>query len=84
MGRVEALLDVKGNGISIDLRTESQAAADFIRNNITGLYSGISECGYKLVNVNYAIISGPAVPTEQEKLLLSKVNHSHAKIDYRI
>lgn len=84
MGRVESLLDVKGNVISMDLRTESQSVSDFIRSNITGLYSGISECGYKLVNVNYSIISEPAVPTEQEKLLLSKAIHSHAKIDYRI
>jgi len=84
IGRVEALVDVKGNGISMDLRTENQAVSDFIRSNINSLYSGLSECGYKLVNVSYSVISGPAAPTEQEKLLLAKANYSRVKIDYRI
>jgi len=84
MGRVEALLDVKGNGISMDLRTESSGVSDFIRSNINSLYSGISECGYRLVNVTYSVAGAPADLAEQEKLLLAKANRSHTKIDYRI
>jgi hypothetical protein len=84
MGRVEALLDIKGNGISIDFRTERQAVGDFIKHNITGLYTGISESGYKIVNIRYSDISAPASPIEQEKLLLGRTGISHGKIDYRI
>ncbi len=85
MGRVETLLDVKGQGIGMDLRTESQAVSDFIRNNITSLYSSISESGYKLVNVKYSTISGPSGPVGQEKLLLAKTaGFGHGKIDFRI
>lgn len=84
MGRIEALLDVKGKSISMDLRTESTDTGDFIRNYINGLYPAISECGYKLVKVSYSVIDEPAGPPGQEKLLLAMANHDHAKIDYRI
>jgi hypothetical protein len=84
MGRVETILDVKGHSISISLRTENQAAGDFFRKNIQSLYSGLSECGYKLTDIRYSIIGSAAAPAQQEKLLTDAVRLKHGKVDLRI
>ena len=84
MGRVETIIDVKGSNISMSLRTESQAASDFARENIKNLYSGLSECGYKLTDIKYSIISAAATPAQQEKLLSDAIRLKHGKVDFRI
>ncbi len=84
MGRVETILDVKGSNVSISLRSESQAVNDFTRANIKSLYSGLAECGYKLVDIRYSIIGSAALPAEQEKLLTDAIRLKHGKVDFRI
>lgn len=84
MGRVETIIDVKGSNISMSLRTESQAASDFARQNIKNLYSGLSECGYKLTDIKYSIIGAAATPAQQEKLLSDAIRLKHGKVDFRI
>ncbi len=84
LGRVETLLEIKGNGISINLRTESEIVNDFIKANIKSLYSGLKECGCKLVDMKYSIMGKPSSPTAQEKMLQRVVKMKHERVDLRI
>lgn len=84
MGRVETIIDVKGSNISISLRNESKAASDFTRANIKNLYSGISDCGYKLTDIRYSIIGAAATPAQQEKLLSDAIRLKHGRVDLKI
>ncbi len=84
MGRIETLADVKGDTITINIRTESHRINDFIREKAKHLYSGIAACGYKLAGIRYALIDSPTTPVQQEKLLSAMLGLSHGKVDYRI
>lgn len=84
LGRIETLLDVKGKNISINLKTEKQQINDFVKENIQHLYKALSECGYKLADVRYSIISSSATPLKQEQLLAKLASENHGKVDFRI
>lgn len=84
LGRIEVLTELKGNGISISLRTKSKEVNDFIKANIKSLYSGLQECGRKLVSVRYSIIGEPSDLCAQGKILLETVKAKHARVDLRI
>ena len=84
LGRIETLLDVKGNTVSINLKTEKQQINDFVKENIKSLYEGLSDCGYKLVDIRYALIDSAATPVKQEQLLSKMIVPSYSKVDMRI
>lgn len=84
LGRVETLLDVKGKNVSINLRTEKQQINDFVKENIKHLYSGLANCGYKLVDIKYALIDSPAKPIKLEQLLTKMIDSNYSKVDMRI
>jgi len=84
LGRIETLLDVKGNNVTINLRTEKSQINDFVKENIKYLYTGMAACGYRLVDIRYALIDSPASPLKQERLLSKMIDPSHTKVDMRI
>ncbi len=84
LGRIETLLDLKDGNISIGLRTESQHINDFVRENIKFLYNGLSQCGYKLVDVKYSVIEAATTPVKLEEQLSGMAGSSYGKVDLRI
>lgn len=84
LGRVETLLDVKGNNVSINLRTEKKQINEFVKENIKYLYSGLADCGYKLVDIRYALIDFATPPVKLEQLLSKMVDSNYSKVDMRI
>jgi len=84
LGRVEMLLELKGNGVSIDLRTGSREVNDFIKANIKGLYTSLEECGRKLSGIKYSILKEASSVTEQEKILQNAARMKHERVDLRI
>lgn len=84
LGRIETLLDVKGNNVSINLRTELPQINNLLKENIKYLYSGLSDCGYKLVDIKYALIDSASPPMKQEQLLSKMMDTNHIKVDMRI
>lgn len=84
MGRIETLLDVKGNCVSIALRTENAQIKDFVKENIRYLYDGLAVSGYKLAEIKYSLIDKPASPIKQEKLLSKMIEPDHTRLDMRI
>lgn len=86
MGRVETILDVKGENISIRLRTEKQQINDYLRENINRLHAGFAECGYKLADVSYTVIEKATPPARLKKLLsgMAETGREHGRVDMRI
>lgn len=84
MGRVETLVDIKNNNVTVNLRTESKQINDFIKTQIKDLYTGLATCGYKLAGVRYAIIDAATTPIQQERLLNGIARENYGKVDYRI
>jgi hypothetical protein len=86
MGRVETILDVKGENINIRLRTEKQQINDYFRENINRLHAGFAECGYKLADVRYTVIEKATFPSKLKKLLsgMDEAGREHSRVDLRI
>jgi hypothetical protein len=83
MGKVESLIGVDRKSISINLRLTDQKVIDFIKQNYKGLYDGISERGYRLVDVKYRLID-EAVNLLNLKETVKKSNNDRTSIDFRI
>jgi len=84
LGRVEMLLELKGNGVSIDLRTGSEDVNEFVKANIKELYTALEDCGRKLTGIKYSILKTASSLTDQEKMLQKAVSMKHERIDLRI
>ncbi len=84
IGRIETLLDVKEQNVSIHLRTEHPKIRDYIKENIKYLYEGLTNCGFKLVNIQYAILDSASTPVNIEQVLSKMVDSSYSKVDMRI
>ena len=84
IGRIESLIDIKGNNVILNLRIENNDIQSFVKENIKYLYKGMTDCGYKLADVKYAIIDEAATPVKLEKLLLEIANSDYGKLDMRV
>jgi hypothetical protein len=84
LGRFETLIDVKGNNVTMNFRTEKQEINDFIKENIKYLYKGLSESGYKLADIRYALIDSATPPLKLEQLLSKMMESNHSKLDMRV
>ena len=84
IGRIETLLDVKEQNVSIHLRTEHPKIRDYIKENIKYLYEGLMNCGFKLVNIQYAILDSASTPVNVEQVLSKMIDSSYSKVDMRI
>lgn len=84
LGRFETLIDVKGNNVTVNFRTEKQEINDYIKENIKYLYTGLSESGYKLADIRYALIDSATPPLKLEQLLSKMMKSNHSKVDMRI
>lgn len=84
LGRFETLIDVKGNNVTMNFRTEKQEINDFIKENIKFLYTGLSESGYKLADIRYALIDSATPPMKLEQLLSKMMESNRSKVDMRI
>lgn len=84
LGRVETLLNIKEKNITISMRTENQRISHFIRENIKYLYSALADCGYKLADVRYEVITSATPLPTQEKLLAKMADGSFGKVDLRV
>jgi hypothetical protein len=84
LGRFETLIDVKGNNVTMNFRTEKQEINDFIKENIKFLYTGLSESGYKLADIRYALIDSATPPLKLEQLLSKMMALNRSKVDMRV
>jgi hypothetical protein len=84
LGRFETLIDVKGNNVTMNFRTERQEINDFIKENIKFLYTGLSASGYKLADIRYALIDSATPPLKLEQLLLKMMESNRSKVDMRV
>ena len=84
LGRFETLIDVKKNNVTMNFRTERQEINDFVKENIKFLYTGLSESGYKLADVRYALIDSATPPLKLEQLLSKMLESNRNKVDMRI
>lgn len=84
LGRFESLIDIKGSNITLNIRTEKQEINELIKKNIKQLYSALSESGYKLADIRYALIGSATPPLKIEQILSKMTDAGHNKVDLRI
>lgn len=86
IGRVETILNVKGENIYIRLRTEKRQISDYFRENIKRLYESFAECGYKLADVKYTVIENAMPPARLKRFLsgIAENGREHGRVDLRV
>lgn len=84
IGQVESLIGINKKNVSVNMRLEDQGIINFIKENYKDLYNGLSEKGYKLVDLKYKLISEPANITNVNKIATTQLNQNRVSIDYRL
>lgn len=84
IGRIEAITEIKGRNISLNLRAEDQGIIDFIKENFKLLYNGLAEKGYRLVDVRYRLLEDAINPASMDKVIRKELDGGRVSIDMKI
>ncbi len=85
LGRLEALIDIKGRQLAIKMEISAVDAIGFLRNQTASLYHLISEAGYSLINTTVGPLQSLVNNSQQAIAAMDQYRHSFgSKYDFKI
>ncbi len=85
LGRLEALVDIKGRQLAIKMEISATEAIGFLRQQTDSLYRLISEAGYSLINTTVGPLQSLVNNSQQAIAAMDQYRHSFgSKYDFKI